>query len=90
MDESTRKVFLPIYMVLEVIAFTLGISGNLIVIYIVIFKKGLSKTSNKFILSVSIADFLVSIYVVPFGIFKVRNILNDECLIDLTSRNPKI
>lgn len=66
-----RKVFMSIFITLEVITFVLSVLGNLAIIYVILSRKRLARKSNKYILSVSVADFLVGVYVIPFGVVKV-------------------
>lgn len=73
-DKSVKYIVLSFYLFCEFIAFILSVLGNFLVIYSIISKKELSRTSNKYILSVSFADFLIGLLVIPFGVFKVRNV----------------
>lgn len=69
--ESTRAIILSIYFLCEAIALILGVSGNLIVIYVMICKKKLARSSNKFIVSVAFADLSVGLIAIPIGVTTV-------------------
>lgn len=73
-------IFRLLNIFLEVIAFVLSVLGNLLIIYVVTRNKKLSNKSYKYILSLSITDLLIGIYVIPFGVIKVRKSLNSEKL----------
>lgn len=68
------NIYLSIYFFSEFIAFILSVPGNFFVMYAIISKKELARTSNKYILSVSTADFLVGLLMIPFASYKVRNV----------------
>lgn len=69
-------IFRLLNIFLEVIAFVLSVLGNLLIIYVVTRNKKLSNKSYKYILSLSITDLLIGIYVIPFGVIKVRKSLS--------------
>lgn len=63
------------YVLLEVISLVLCVVGNMAVIYVLITKRKLSRTSNMYILSTSIADFLIGFFVIPFRMLQVISFL---------------
>lgn len=62
-----------IYLFIESIAFLLSVSGNLLVCYAVISSKKRQRLSNKYILSVAVADLLVGAFAIPAAVLKVSN-----------------
>lgn len=68
-----NSFFLFVFILAEIIAFVLSVFGNLIVCYVIFKDKKLLNRSTKYILSVSIADFLVGLIVVPVGTLRVRS-----------------
>lgn len=65
------SIFSAFFIIADLIAFVLSVVGNLAVCYVIIKDKKLSRTGSKFILSVSMADFLVGLIVIPIGILRV-------------------
>lgn len=59
--------------IFESVAFIISVLGNSIIIYVLISKRKLSRISNKYILSVAIADLLFGIYVIPLGVVQVSH-----------------
>lgn len=70
---EAKIIFLTIYFILETVAMILIVCGNLVVVYVMIFKKKLIKPSHSFILSVAIADLLMGLVVIPLGILTVSH-----------------
>lgn len=68
---EARFIFVGIYLILEIIAMVLCVSGNLIVVYVMIFKKKLVKSTHLFIVSVAFADLLMGLVAITEGILIV-------------------
>lgn len=65
------QMILYVYVILEAVSFVFCMVGNIAVIYVLVTKKKLSRTSNMYILSTSVADFLIGFFVIPYGIMQV-------------------
>lgn len=65
------QIILYVYVILEAVSFVFCMVGNIAVIYVLVTKKKLSRTSNMYILSTSVADFLIGFFVIPYGIMQV-------------------
>lgn len=77
MEAST--FILVAYILADLIAFVLSVVGNLVVCYAVLRDRKLSRASSRYILSVSIADFLVGLIVIPIGILRVSKLFIRQC-----------
>lgn len=62
-----------VFIIFESLAFIVSVCGNSMIVYIMITKKELARTSNKYILSVAFADLLYGIYVIPLGVVQVSH-----------------
>lgn len=69
-----ETIFLLTYLTCEAIAFVFCVFGNLMICYVVLFKIKLDSfsLSKRFILSVSVADLLIGLVAIPYGIVKVE------------------
>lgn len=81
--EDYPETFLAIFIVLEAVCSILSVLGNLIVIYVMISTKELARISNKYILSVAIADFLVGIFVIPLVVVQVSFLQYEQLIFTL-------
>lgn len=68
---DARSIVLTIFIIFELVAILLALGGNLIVAYVMIFKRKLAKSSHKLILSVSLADLLFGIILIPGDLLTV-------------------
>lgn len=64
-------IFMGIYLFFETVAIVLIVAGNLVVVYVMIYKKKLEKPSHMFIVSVAVADLLIAFISIPEGMLVV-------------------
>lgn len=71
MKASDSLVLASIVGILEVTGCLISIFGNAVVIYVMTRQRKLRRLSNFYIISVSVADLLIGVIVVPFTLYAV-------------------
>jgi heme/copper-type cytochrome/quinol oxidase subunit 2 len=65
-DEEHSKMTILILFIFYSLIFVIGITGNLLVVYVVVRKKSMRSVTNLFIMNLALSDILICLLAVPF------------------------